>query len=435
MALKSIRTILKWSYKNSCLLLSFYVCTFGCVSSNFLSTYGGPNKSIVHNFEYIKKSDSDRIIKQLKTNQELNDPMLISALFSSFGAAGDFSNISGIKNKNGFSLLAEELGKLPDFQNEINSNEITALAQFAQDYAEIKDAVHASFDLMYSVGIPAARKYNSMLEALMWLYLDKKGIQAKSVLINYDNETLLDVTFRTQNSYSFKKYRMELLIEHCKDPTLKNHLLKMGEQFSSEWTDLAYLTDMTFKNQPTKFDYKKVKQKLNEFNRLITERWSDFDRIVYRLNAPILIVKFAQNYLSYDYERQERLKMGDNVQGKSPYQTFKSKKGHCNDQSRFALYCLLSNGYSYYNLFGRNKSAAICLRGYLSESKKAVGHVTCLYKDRSEFLYILDATKGTIEGPLNSIEEAADETYSPWKKFVFLNIHNEITYGPVLKYK
>jgi len=163
----------------------------------------------------------------------------------------------------------------------------------------------------------------------------------------------------------------------------------------------------------------------------------DFDEVIDRLNSPRLVAQYAVDNISYDFESQERILSGEEIEWKTPSQTFALKKGNCNDQGRFALYCLLQNGYAYDD-FQNNNRAACCLRAYIGEDEPGVGHVSCLYKDGADVFYIINLGKtipgaGGIEGPFTTIEQAADATYPEWKMYILFNIHNEVTYGPKMK--
>jgi hypothetical protein len=78
-------------------------------------------------------------------------------------------------------LLAQELGKLPEIQDGISSNEAVALEKLAKLYNKDQAAFDIAFAKMYQVGIPAVRKYCSALQALFWL-LEKKQYENTKIL-------------------------------------------------------------------------------------------------------------------------------------------------------------------------------------------------------------------------------------------------------------
>ena len=266
--------------------------------------------------------------------------------------------------------LALELEKLPEIRDGISEEDLEALNDICSLYVTSPEAREA-FSLMMDEGIKTARKYCTPLQALLWIAYDRE----------FDGDNPL------------KDYSLERLLNDA------------------------------WKNTTTSDNYQST-------------RWQDFNEVIDRLNSPGLIFQYALDNISYDLESQERILRGEKIEWKTPQQTFNLKKGNCNDQGRFALYCLLQNGYVYGD-FQKNNRAACCIRAYLSEDKPGVGHVTCLYKDGSDMFYILNLGKiqgpYTLEGPFSTIEEAADATYFGWILYIFFDINNKITYGPIHK--
>ena len=67
------------------------------------------------------------------------------------------------------ALLAKEIGKLPDIQDGISSDEMIALKRLDRIYNENPIHFDGYFDTMYQIGLPEVRKYCSPLQALFWL--------------------------------------------------------------------------------------------------------------------------------------------------------------------------------------------------------------------------------------------------------------------------
>lgn len=265
--------------------------------------------------------------------------------------------------------LFQELLKLPELK-EIDEKDNEAIADIA--YLASGPKYRTAFESMLNEGIKDKRKYCTPLQALLWIAYDKE----------FDGYNPL------------KDYSLERLLNDA------------------------------WENTSTPNNYQSIK-------------WQDFNEVIDRLNSPALILQYAKDNITYDFESQECILKGERVWAKTPSQTFDLKMGNCNDQGRFALYCLLQNGYTYYNLQGTNR-AACCLRAYLTEEQRGVGHVSCLYKDGSDMFYILnlghlDSAQNSIEGPFSNIEEAADATYTPWIRYVFFDVNQNITYGPIQK--
>jgi hypothetical protein len=123
-----------------------------------------------------------------------------------------------------------------------------------------------------------------------------------------------------------------------------------------------------------------------------------------------------------------------------PEEVFRLKKGICNELARFALNCLLENGYAYAGCaqddFGRYEHAACCLGAWSSEID-GWGHVTCLFKDGGEEFYIIDSRgtpsdpQGGIKGPFATLEDAAEATCPGGNLYEFKNLLCRRTLGPM----
>jgi len=72
-----------------------------------------------------------------------------------------------IKKSN--ALLAKEIGKLPDIQDGISSDEMIALKRLDRIYNENPIHFDEYFDIMYQIGLPEVRKYCTPLQAFFWL--------------------------------------------------------------------------------------------------------------------------------------------------------------------------------------------------------------------------------------------------------------------------
>lgn len=165
-----------------------------------------------------------------------------------------------------------------------------------------------------------------------------------------------------------------------------------------------------------------------------SERWTNFDEVVERLNSPYLISLYTKGVFRYDYERLADLNAGNGsaLNPLTPKQMFETKKGVCYDYANFELYCLMNNGYVY-DSFGSHADGAAChLEAWDPFGSAPIGqrgHHTCLFI-QSGLFYIID-TAGPISpgirGPFKTIEEAADATWPEWKSFKFLDQDSQIT--------
>ena len=148
-------------------------------------------------------------------------------------------------------------------------------------------------------------------------------------------------------------------------------------------------------------------------NNYRSHRWQNFDEVVDRLSSPTLAAEYLVDNVAYDFAESVRMTETNVARWASPRETFQSKKGVCNEQARFALHCLLENGY-YYDSFELHQDKAACCLG--TSTLREWGHVTCLYIDDGLF-YIIDTTLymgKAITGPFSSIEEAADAMMPNW---------------------
>jgi hypothetical protein len=152
-----------------------------------------------------------------------------------------------------------------------------------------------------------------------------------------------------------------------------------------------------------------------------SEKWQDFDEVVDRLNSPRLVSIYMINNIAYDYEEAASVPH----RFAPPRDTFLRRKGICNEQARFALYCLLNNGYDYDNFEAKENAA--CTLGIDIDTLR--GHDVCLFKEKSLF-YTID--NGAIHGAFPSVEAAADSTavrvnIAPWNKYFLRDTDLRVT--------
>ena len=212
-----------------------------------------------------------------------------------------------------------------------------------------------AFELMLSEGVPDTRKYCSPLEALLW--------------IAYDEE------FNNPADNPLNHYSVDKLIK-------------------DSWRNTT------------------VSQRYS------TKRWQDFEEVVDRLNSPQLTATYCIDNFPYDWTKWNAFIATGRGQGIwSPLKTFTEKKGACMDQSTFVSYCLSHGGYSNYN-FIANKDNGSCLFSAGTRDNPLI-HFTCLYTEGGN-IYVIDV--GTflvrgIKGPCNTLEEAADITWTGWESY------------------
>ena len=123
----------------------------------------------------------------------------------------------------------------------------------------------------------------------------------------------------------------------------------------------------------------------------------------------------------------------------TPQIVFAEKFAVCTSFSRFSLYCLIRNGYTYNDFDKYPDKAAVSLEVRNKQAKtssQSGTHTTCLYVENGKF-YLIDnlgmrrGGQSLIKGPYNTIEEAADASYpfpdSVWLQYKFLDINRRTT--------
>jgi len=238
--------------------------------------------------------------------------------------------LSELSKKN--PLLAEELGKLPEFQDAISDSENKALGQLVEIYNENQEAFNKAFEQMYQVGKPEVRKYCSPLQALFWLSLEEN--------------------FETIN-YHIKNFRLRSLLNDAWDfsrNNLKGKYLDLSRKqakiaiqgYKEGWVDIGLPLDQ-LNNRILETYYEDSKQFDKVTRDLISKsiktqpnvnRWKHFSTVADRLNAPELVDYWIWNNVTYR-----------KAAAHGAYRTFKSKKGQCTDASYFSVYMLKKAGY------------------------------------------------------------------------------------------
>jgi len=162
-----------------------------------------------------------------------------------------------------------------------------------------------------------------------------------------------------------------------------------------------------------------------------SSRWEKFEEVVDRLQSPCLVAIYMVANLGYDLAMRATLigyGRGWLSLIRTPEQIFQQKLAICTEHSRFALYCLLQNGYSY-DEFEANRDKAACIFEACDESLPTSPHrhAVCLYIKQGNFYTIDDRSYGFMEGPFRTIEEAADLTFHGWKSYKFYDLDLKVT--------
>jgi len=123
-------------------------------------------------------------------------------------------------------LLANEIRKLPEFQDGVAVQEEKALDDLVELYANNPIVFSNAFKQMYQVGIPEVRKYCTPLQALYWLVEDGAFEETRFVLEDYQLFALLDYSWVLGNTahifhWKWKTKEAALLYQNCSDNALR----------------------------------------------------------------------------------------------------------------------------------------------------------------------------------------------------------------------
>jgi len=235
------------------------------------------------------------------------------------------------------SHLTVELGKLPELQDGISDAETYALSQLLEFYNQHPRAFDNAFKKMYQIGNPASRKYCSPLQAVFWLAQDANLHQAQLSIRHYNFAALLDHAwlheFNSITNADLKAVIREIDEEVRKEYVrLYNNVGKM-----TFWKVIC----ADYKKSPQLFSAAAAKM-INDVNsRGDSYRWTDFEQVVDRLNAPELLDYYINHRISYGSAIRRAI-------GRKA--VFEFKHGDCDDLVVFGNYILKRAGYK---TFGR----------------------------------------------------------------------------------
>lgn len=282
-------------------------------------------------------------------------------------------------------LLALELGKLPELQDGVDQDDLVALRVIQSVYQEHPTSFDAAFTEMYKVGKPGVRRYCSPLQAVYWLAEDGYLEHNSRTIRNYSLYELLDLTWSTGTSLSGKSCLK--IIHGYRDESYKAEMIQALEEASPK--EIQGYVFQAYQHDPEKFTTEARALIEQEIRNLYSNaRWTEFEMVTRRLNAPELVDWYTQHIINYEM----RMYIGDE---KTNEQVFQTGKANCMDESQFISYLLKRSGYP---------SGVIWVR-----SQSPEGHGIAYYKVDSE-IYIMD--NGTvyrshwgIQGPFRSFDE------------------------------
>jgi len=136
------------------------------------------------------------------------------------------SLLSSLSSEN--ELLAYELGKLPEFMDSIDDEEVQAIKILLRFYSKHSKRFDNAFSNMYAVGIPEIRKYCSPLQALFWMIQDGKIKEAETLVINYDLNRLLAQAWGTEPERrdNYRTKDVDIVVLRLNSPELIDYYIK-----------------------------------------------------------------------------------------------------------------------------------------------------------------------------------------------------------------
>jgi hypothetical protein len=299
----------------------------GCATMSFGKT--SPNNSLVDKLHYVPAEQAEEMISQYKANPAKKPLKVVPSLFSSLG------------QENGFSRIAYELGKIPEFQDNVTPKEVDALEQIVELYKTDPKQFENVFRQMDAIGIKNVRKYDSPLQALFWLAEDGKlrkkdegvdtGIIEKYTLGKllyeaWNNNEIWETYFSEEEkkiivdgvktSYIGKIYQK--MLKNCDESTVKT-LLNDVRHHPAMFTPKAYQTIKGAEGRAKEKD----------------QKWNDLTLIFDRLNAPVLVDFYINSNITYSFGRNLRY----------PESLIKHKIGDCDDVAYFFDVALSRAGY------------------------------------------------------------------------------------------
>lgn len=285
------------------------------------------------------------------------------------------------------SLLAQELGRLPELQDGISPSEATALERIGVLYNRNPATFNSVFQQMYQVGNPGARKYCSPLQALFWLAEDGELHEETNPLVDYSLVRLLFEAWKFDERFLKLSQRdMNTVLSGIADGDLRRYYSEsIHDSRPQEHIHRMILSDL--KTTPTLFS--KEARGIIKRSSIENSRWKDFNDVIARSNAPELVDYYTKNTFHYKAYTSD---FG------SARLAFRRKGGNCVEIEAFQRYCLKRAGYHAFRLRADSRG----------KSSWATWHAVTKFYDRGK-MYIMD--NGTtrprgILGPFTSIMES-----------------------------
>ncbi len=238
------------------------------------------------------------------------------------------------------SLLAKEIGKLPELKDGIQDNERSALKILCNEYKNNTKLFDHAFIQMYKIGLSDVREYCSPLQALFWIAQEGDAKILSDIINYYSLDNLLSRAWKFDPPV-FSDDQLIEIIEDISDNKLREQYLRDRKISTNKQIQNFLLIDYRLNK---KIFSKKSKKLLLNKNSSKHIHWSDFNIVVKRLNSPELV----------DYYEHAQIQWVDwrtlpSWPQPSSY-VFKHGEGDCTAIADFTALCLKTGGYKAYEL-------------------------------------------------------------------------------------
>ncbi|MBU1583570.1 MAG: transglutaminase-like domain-containing protein [Proteobacteria bacterium] len=238
-----------------------------------------------------------------------------------------------IEAKNRF--LALELGRLPEFQDDVSDLEISGLNNLKHYYLLDPKGFDTAFEQMDAIGKKENRKYCTLLQAVFWLSMEYE--------FTVDNNPI--------HPYSFKEI---LSKAWTNEPRVdKDTIEKMVDAIQSESIREQYKEKLAKKNRYILYSLTRLSEQSPEVlapwvpamlrNSRRDHLWNNYDLVIDRLNSPEIVDYYVQKHITYSNYWEIP---GYNYRTPSAQYVFKNKTGDCLYTSHFIVTALARSGYS-----------------------------------------------------------------------------------------
>ena len=174
-----------------------------------------PNESIILQLQALN-------LKPNSTQKQIHKPIPISAEVQKY--------IIQLYNLN--ADLAFEVGRLPEFQNEVSPRTEKALKRFVNLVSKASDDEISKFKAVIDEGIPEVRKFCVPLQATFWL-LEREELYEGSELLNWSLDRIIYESWNFSDPH-WKGKGFDEVSDRLNSPTIIAHCVRSNFHYSSK---------------------------------------------------------------------------------------------------------------------------------------------------------------------------------------------------------